>query len=209
MIPLPALQHRRETPGKPQCSTRRERSSTMHRILGALSALLFVAGCAGTADETRIREGIAAMAAAVEARNPSDFMEHVAADFIGNSGQYDRDRLERLLRVLVIGGSAPRVSIGTIDIAITGERATVSVTATISGSQRWLRGGGGHIDIVSGWRIEGGEWRCYNATWSGDAVERLSRVADGDLTGAPNATGGATRIAMLTPVRRSAAIPVR
>lgn len=111
------------------------------------------------------------MAAAVEARNPSDFMDHVAADFTGNDGQFDRGQLEHLLRVLVIGQSAPHVALGSVAIELAGERATVTLTATVSGdSGRWLRGGGGRVDIVSGWRLENGEWRCYNATWSGDAV---------------------------------------
>lgn len=149
----------------------------MRGILGGLVALLLVAGCARTPDETRIREAIAAMAAAIEARNPSDFMDHVAADFTGNDGEYDRDRLERLLRALVIGQSAPRVALGDIDVVLAGKRATVTLGVTVSGSQRWLRGRDGRVDIVSGWRLEGGDWRCYNATWSGAAAGRMERAA--------------------------------
>ncbi len=142
----------------------------MRKFLVVVFFALLVAGCVRAPDEVRIRAAIDAMAAAVEARNPSDFMEHVAADFTGNDGQFDHAQLERLLRVLVLGQSAPQVSLGAIDITIAGERATVNATATVSGAQRWLRGHGGRIDIVSGWRLEDGEWRCYNATWSGDGV---------------------------------------
>lgn len=148
----------------------------MRKLLIAMFALLLVSGCARTPDETRIREAITAMVDAVEARNPSDFMDHVAADFTGNDGQFDREQLERLLRVLVIGNSAPQVAVGPVDVEIAGERATVTLTVTVSGaSSRWLRGRGGQLDIVSGWRLDDGEWRCYNATWSGEAADRMSR----------------------------------
>jgi hypothetical protein len=33
-------------------------------------------------------------------------------------------------------------------------------------SQRWIPGGGETYDVVSGWRRDGRDWVCYNATWT-------------------------------------------
>lgn len=148
----------------------------MYRVLFVVFGLLVVAGCSRTPDEVRIRNAITQMAEAIDARRPSDLMAFIASDFTGNDGRFDRDELARFVRLLVMGNPSLRITIASIDIELIGDRATVSLTITTSGaSGRWLPGGGERTSIVSGWRLENGDWRCYNANWSGETVDREAR----------------------------------
>ena len=133
-------------------------------VICALVVLL--AACHRAPDEQRIRDAVAAMQQAAEARPPRDFMAYVSSDFTGNDGAVDRNGLMNVLRAEVLRNEKVGVVLGPIDIDLQGDRATVRVTATLAG------GSGGLLPehasayaITSGWRREGREWRCYNANW--------------------------------------------
>lgn len=137
----------------------------MRRLLAAI-ALLALVGCHSTPDEQRIREAITTMQQAAEARNPRAFMAYVAEDFTGEDGQLDRNGLHNLLRAQVLRNDNIGVTLGPIDVELQGARATVHVSATLTGGSGGLLPQRGSIyAITSGWRKEGGEWRCYNAAW--------------------------------------------
>ena len=136
------------------------------RWLSALAGVLLLAACHRVPDEQRIRDAVAAMQAAVEARDPRGFMRFVSADFTGNDGQVDRDGLHNLLRAEVLRNESVGVTLGPIDVDLQGDRATVQVTATLTGGSGGLLPERGAIyAITSGWKREGSEWRCYNAAW--------------------------------------------
>ncbi len=129
-------------------------------------AMLAIAGCHRTPDEQRIRDTVVAMQAALEARDPRSFISHVSADFTGNDGQVDRNGLHNLLRAQVLRNESIGVTLGPIDVELQGDRATVRVSATFTGGSGGLLPERGSIySISSGWKREGGEWRCYNAAW--------------------------------------------
>jgi hypothetical protein len=138
-------------------------------------------------DEQRIREAIEAMRQAMETRQPHDFLQHVDAGFIGNNsgGNYgagnssggnngggseaavDRALLGNILRAEVLRNDRIGVTLGPIDVQIQGNRATAHVVATLTG------GAGGLLpervavySIVSGWKRDGRDWICYNASWA-------------------------------------------
>jgi ketosteroid isomerase-like protein len=137
------------------------------RWLLALAAILAFTACHRVPDERRIRDAMAAMQQAVQERNPRDFMRHVSADFTGNDGRLDHDALHNLLRAEVLRNESIGATLGPIDVELQGDRATVHVTATLTGgSGGWLPDRGAVYAITSGWRREGGQWRCYNATWT-------------------------------------------
>ena len=103
---------------------------------------------------------------AVEAHDPRAFMRYVSADFTGNDGQADRDGLHNLLRAQVLRNESVGVTLGPIDVDLLGDRATVHVTATLTGGSGGLLPERGSIySITSGWKREGGEWKCFNAAW--------------------------------------------
>jgi ketosteroid isomerase-like protein len=132
----------------------------------SVAALLMLAACRHTPDEQRIREAVVAMQAAVEARDPRAFMRYVSDDFTGNDGQADRDGLHNLLRAQVLRNESVGVTLGPIDVDLQGDRATVHVTATLTGGSGGLLPERGSIySITSGWKREGSEWKCFNAKW--------------------------------------------
>jgi hypothetical protein len=138
----------------------------MRRLLAAI-ALFALAGCHRVPDEQRIRAAVAAMQQALETRAPRDFMAYVAADFTGQDGRFDRDGLHNLLRLEVLRNDRVGVTLGPIDVELQDDRAIVHVTATFTGGSGGLLPERGSIyAITSGWRKQGGEWRCYNASWT-------------------------------------------
>jgi hypothetical protein len=121
-------------------------------------------GCAGSDPEERLRETIAEMEAAIEARAPGDFVDHVSADFGGGDG-LDRRSLRGYLASQLIGSQQVEVVLGPLDVTLhAGDRATVVVDALVMGG-RLLPERGERLEITSGWRLEDGQWRCYTATW--------------------------------------------
>ena len=126
-----------------------------------------LAGCSHPPDETRIRDAITAMQAAAEAREASGVLDHIGKDFTGQKGQVDRSELARILKLEFLRKEGFDVSLGTIAIEIEGDRATATFDMTVGdASRRWLPSGRETFAVVSGWRREGSEWVCYNATWT-------------------------------------------
>jgi hypothetical protein len=140
--------------------------SRMIRTYTICMILAFLAACHRTPDEQRIRESIEAMQKAIEVGQPRDFISYVAKDFTGNDGTVDRDGLMNILRIEVLRNEKAGVTLGPIDVDLQGDRATVRVTATLTGGSGGLLPERGSIyAITSGWRREGSDWRCYNASW--------------------------------------------
>lgn len=139
------------------------------RALTMTLSLLVLAACARVPDADAIRGTVRAMAAAAEAKRSGDVLEPVTPDFVGNGGEFDRAGLERLVRARMLAQSIG-VSVGTIDVELDGDRATARFPMTVTdGSGRWLPDRRADLDVVTGWKREGGKWRCYNATWSSNA----------------------------------------
>lgn len=139
----------------------------LSRLVLIAALVAAVAGCRHTPDEQMIRNAIGAMQQALEAGNPRDFMTHVAPDFTGQDGRYDRDGLHNLLRVQVLRNGRIGVVLGPVDVDVQGKRATVHVTATLTGGPAgWLPERGAIYTFTSGWRKRGSAWRCYNASWN-------------------------------------------
>jgi hypothetical protein len=142
------------------------------RIAGILRRIVFVAcatlaACSHPPDETRIRNAIAAMRESAEVRNASGVLDHVGNDFTGQNGELDRQGLARMLKLEFLRKDGFDVSVGSIAIEISGERATATFEMTVGdASRRWLPSGRETFAVVSGWRREGSDWVCYNATWT-------------------------------------------
>ena len=142
------------------------------RIAEILRRIVFVAcatlaACSHPPDETRIRNAIAAMRESAEVRNASGVLDRVGNDFTGQNGELDRQGLARMLKLEFLRKDGFDVSVGSIAIEISGERATATFEMTVGdASRRWLPSGRETFAVISGWRREGSEWVCYNATWT-------------------------------------------
>lgn len=128
--------------------------------------LVLLAGCDRPDAETRLRDTIAAMQAAVEGRDVDAVIEPVHQDFVGSHG-LDRARLQQLLRLQVLRNRAIGVTLGPLDVAIDGEQAEARFVALTTG------GAGGLIPqrargwrVVTRWRLEGDDWRLLEADWT-------------------------------------------
>lgn len=132
-----------------------------------LVLVLALAACSRVPAEQRLRDTVAAMEAAVESGGSAGFMRHVSADFSGNQGDYDRQRLQATLRAIMLRYRNINVLLGPLAVNLHGEdRATVGVDVLVSGgSGGLLPESGQRLRIESGWRLENGDWRCISASW--------------------------------------------
>lgn len=131
-------------------------------LLGLFGVL---AGCSRAPDEQALRETIAAMQAAAEARDANALIGHVADNFAG-AGGLDRDRLRRLLVVQFMRNQRVGVTLGPVSLRIEGPRAEAEFRALLTGFREGLlpsRADG--YRIVTGWRIEEGRWVLERAEW--------------------------------------------
>lgn len=130
-----------------------------------LLALAALAACARDTPETALRAQLQRMQTAATERRAGDFMEGVAADFVGNDGM-DRAALHNLMRAQVLGNSTIGVTTGPVEIDMKSDRATLRFTALLTGgSGRFIPDSAQTYSITSGWRLEDGEWRIYYAQW--------------------------------------------
>ncbi|MEZ5462416.1 nuclear transport factor 2 family protein [Dokdonella sp.] len=135
-------------------------------LVSCLAMLMALVGCARPSDEQQIRNAMAEMQTAMEAGDPAGFMQHVAEDFTGGNGEFDRNALHNLLRAQVLANSRIGISTGPIDVELHGDRATASLSVTLlGGSGRWIPERGSVHQIISGWRKQEGDWLCISAQW--------------------------------------------
>jgi len=129
---------------------------------------LVLAACARETDAEAVRRTIHEMAAAVDDGDAGELLEHVAEDFTGNDGALDRDDVAKLVRAQLLTRSVA-ARLGSIEVELFGDRATARFSATLTDtSSRWIPTGRAELRFVTGWRRDGGEWRCYNAGWERD-----------------------------------------
>jgi hypothetical protein len=120
-----------------------------------------LSGCAGDTPEARIRAHVDAMAEAVEAHRPADFIAHLTDDFSGEGGRLDKQQLRGFIASLMIGNKHITVLVTGTDVRLTGaDRATVTIDALVTGGG-YFPERGEKLTIVSGWRLVDGEWRCF------------------------------------------------
>ena len=132
-----------------------------------LALAMVLAACGGDDPAAALKREIGEMEAAVEARKPGEFLQRVTEDFAGNDGQVDKRMLHAMLASQLLGEQGVSVTLGPIDVRMhDADTATVKVSALVLGG-RWLPERGETLEIESGWKRVGGEWRCYAAKWSG------------------------------------------
>lgn len=130
-----------------------------------LLMLAALAACARDTPETALRAQLQRMQTAATERRAGDFMEGVAADFVGNGGM-DRAALHNLMRAQVLGNSTIGATTGPVEIEEKSGRATLRFTVLLTGgSGRFLPDSAQTYSITSGWRLEDGQWRVYYAQW--------------------------------------------
>ena len=148
-------------PGPGKAPARRQRKLPA-MLLALLLAVL--AGCSREPPEQALRATIATMQDAAEARDSDALVEAISTEFAGPDGM-DRDRFRRYLAVIWLRNREVGVSLGPLDVKLIGERATVEFTAATTGGEGWMPDRARVYRVVTGWRIEDGEWRLISASW--------------------------------------------
>jgi ketosteroid isomerase-like protein len=128
------------------------------------AALALLCACSQAPTEQALRATVGAMQAAAEARDSDALVESVSEDFAGPDGM-DRDGFRRYLAVIWLRNREVGVSLGPLEVELIGERATVEFTAAATGGEGWMPDRGQVYRVVTGWRIEGGQWRLISAHW--------------------------------------------
>jgi len=131
----------------------------------ALVLLALVAGCGRGDAEAALREDIAALQAAIEARDAGAMADHLAGDFVGSDGM-DRDGARRLAALYFMRHGNVGVTAGPLEVELRGDHATVRTTVVVTGGSGGLLPDTGRVrDVTTGWRREDGDWRMTSLRW--------------------------------------------
>ena len=129
------------------------------------SILLALAGCARTPPEQALRETMAGLQDAIEARDAAAVHALLADDFIGPEG-LDREGARRLAQAMFLRYRGVAATIGPLEIVLQDQHAQVRFDAVVTGGSGGLLPESGQAyDVETGWRIEDGEWRLVNSQW--------------------------------------------
>ena len=131
-----------------------------------LVGIMLLSACSRSSDEEQLRAALGTMQLAIEARQPSDFMDHVADDFTAPEAGMDRHQVHDLLRLQVLRNERIGVSTVVRDLRVESGRATITMTVTLTGSSGgWLPERGSVYALTSGWRKDDGDWKLIQANW--------------------------------------------
>lgn len=128
----------------------------------AVSAL---AACSRSDPERELRDVIARMASAIEARKPADFLDHVGEDFSRESGSFGKNDVKRVLVGVLLRNEKINVTALVTETKIEGARATARVRVVATGGTGLLPERGQTWDFATHWRRDGGKWTVFNAEW--------------------------------------------
>lgn len=124
-----------------------------------------VCSCARSDPERELRDTIAAMARAVEGREPGTFLDSVADDFTRESGAFGKQDAKRVLAGIYLRNEKIRLAVVVTDVRIEGDRARVRLRVVATGGAGWLPERGQAWEFDSAWRRESGRWKVFNAEW--------------------------------------------
>lgn len=133
--------------------------------VAAVIGLSLLTACAGEPAEQTLRRTIGELRQAVEQRDAGDFLDVVAEDFAGPHGM-TRDDLGRMIRLQFLRHGDIGVTMGPLDVTVTGERARAGFDVLLTGgSGRLLPDQASGYAVTTGWRWDGGRWRLISAQW--------------------------------------------
>jgi hypothetical protein len=134
-------------------------------LLWLLAALVGLGTCHRTPDDVAIRNAIADMAKAVEAKDNRAFLTHVSENYRDHDGR-DRHGLRQLLLANFVQNQNIVVLMSDIVIELRDGRADVRLTARLtSGEQLLADRRFGSYRLHTLWQREGGDWQIYQAEW--------------------------------------------
>jgi hypothetical protein len=129
-------------------------------------ALLLASCGSGESPEQQLRTTLDGMREAAVSGQIGEFMDHVANDFSGQGGGFDRSGLNSLLRVQLLRHSRVTATIVSSEYQMFDDRATIELSVLLTGGPKtWLPDSGRVYKITTGWRDDGGDWELISARW--------------------------------------------
>lgn len=133
----------------------------------ALALAITLGACSNDTPEQAVRQQVAALQAAIDARDAGDIEALLAGDFVGNEGM-DRRGAKQLAAAVFLRHREVTAKVGPVSVELRGQGdaiARFSVLAT-GGSGGLLPEQGQVYQIETGWRQVDGEWKLLTASWT-------------------------------------------
>ena len=131
-----------------------------------VAAVAIVVSCSRSDRERELRSAVAAMAQAIEQREPATFLDSISDDFARESGAFGKQDVKRLLVGAYLRNEKISVNAVVTDVRVDGDRARAKVRVLATGGAGLLPERGQSWDFDSVWRRESGRWKVYNAEWT-------------------------------------------
>lgn len=139
--------------------------------LACIGLLLIVSACSRSDPEQAVRAQVEALQQAIDARDAGAVEDLLAEDFIGNEGM-DRRGAKQLAAAVFLRHREIGARLGPVTVELRGEREAIarfSVLAT-GGSGGLLPEQGQVYQVQTGWRLQDGDWKLLNASWTPPGV---------------------------------------
>ena len=131
-----------------------------------VAAVAIVVSCSRSDPERELRSAVAAMAQAIEQREPATFLDSISDDFARESGAFGKQDVKRLLVGAYLRNEKISVNAVVTDVRVDGDRARAKVRVLATSGAGLLPERGQSWDFDSVWRRESGRWKVYNAEWT-------------------------------------------
>lgn len=141
--------------------------TSLHRIALAWLLIAAMTACSRTPPEQALREQLATLQSAIDARDAGAVHDLMAEDFVGNGGM-DRRGARQLAVAVFLQHRDVVAHVGSVSVQLRGDTeatATFSVLAT-GGNGGLLPNNGQVFEVETGWRLVDGDWRLLNARWT-------------------------------------------
>ena len=130
-----------------------------------LVCLLFAACSEPSSDENRLRQAVAEMEKAVEARQAGPILDYLADDFQGNA-VYRKANIHAMLLMHFRQNQNLHVYLRIADLKLAGNKARLLCRMLLVGrDEEVVPERGKVLEIVSDWEKRDGDWQVVKATW--------------------------------------------
>ena len=139
--------------------------------LACIGLVLVVSACSRSDPEQAVRAQVEALQQAIDARDAGAVEDLLAEDFIGNKGM-DRRGAKQLAAAVFLRHREIGARLGPVTVELRGEGEAIarfSVLAT-GGSGGLLPEQGQVYQVQTGWRLQDGDWKLLNASWTPPGV---------------------------------------